>query len=114
MSPGTEDAREVVLTGGSVNRVVRVGDTVRRPVGVWTPTVHALLRHLERVGFTYAPHVLGIDEQGREILTFVDGVPARRPWPSVLRSDDGLAQVGRIVREYHEAVASLRPPPDAR
>jgi len=35
--------------------VVRVGDTVRRPVGSWTPAVHALLNHLHRAGFRGAP-----------------------------------------------------------
>jgi len=47
--------KEVSLAGGDVNVgehiVVRVGDTVRRPVGPRTPAVHALLRHFERVGW---------------------------------------------------------------
>lgn len=34
---------------GSVTTVRRVGDTIRRPVGEWTPAVHALLTHLESV-----------------------------------------------------------------
>ncbi len=46
-------------------KVVRIGDTVRRPVQPWTPAVHALLRHLETVAFTAAPRVLGFDEEGR-------------------------------------------------
>ena len=47
---------------------MRVGDTVRRPTGPWTPAIHALLRHLEHRGFDGAPRLHGIDEQGREIL----------------------------------------------
>ena len=35
---------EVVLCGGNMTPVVRVGDTVRRATGPWTPTIHALLR----------------------------------------------------------------------
>ncbi len=31
---------------GNEGRVVRVGETVRRPVGPWTPAVHLLLAHL--------------------------------------------------------------------
>jgi hypothetical protein len=42
-------------------RVMRVGDTVRRPTHPWTPTIHELLRHLETVGFPYSPRVLGVD-----------------------------------------------------
>jgi hypothetical protein len=38
---------EVPLGGGNMSSgVVRVGDTVRRPAGPWTPAVHALLTHL--------------------------------------------------------------------
>jgi hypothetical protein len=38
---------ETPLDGGNMSSgVVRVGDTVRRPAGVWTPAVHALLNHL--------------------------------------------------------------------
>ena len=67
----TEDLTEQPLTGGFVNKVARVGDTVRRPTGYWTPAVHARLRHLEAVGFSEAPRVLGIDEAHREVLTFL-------------------------------------------
>jgi hypothetical protein len=52
------------LGGGYNNVVVRVGDTVRRPINEWTPAVHALLKHLESVGFTGSQRVLGIDEKG--------------------------------------------------
>jgi hypothetical protein len=38
--------------------------------GPWTPAVHALLGHLEQRGFDGAPHMLGLDDQGRELLTF--------------------------------------------
>jgi hypothetical protein len=61
---------EIPLAGGNMSSgVVRVGDTVRRPAGAWTPAVHALLSHLDSVGFRGAPRPLGIDEHGREVLT---------------------------------------------
>ena len=109
-----EDGPETVLAGGSVNHVVRVGSTVRRPTGAWTQSVHDLLRHLERVGFDGAPRVLGIDDQGREVLTFLEGVAASRPWPSVLHTEVGLARFARRLHRYHEAVASFEPPENAR
>lgn len=62
-----ESAR-VALSGGSVTTVRRVGDTVRRETGPWTPAVHALLRHLAARGFDRAPRVLGIDDDGAEVL----------------------------------------------
>ncbi|MFG3296636.1 aminoglycoside phosphotransferase family protein, partial [Streptomyces sp. NPDC048179] len=65
---------EQPLSGGNVSDgVVRVGDTARRPVGPWTPAVHALLAHLHAVGSGAAPRPLGIDDQGREVLTFMPG-----------------------------------------
>lgn len=90
-----------------LTEVERVGDTIRRETGPWTPAVHALLRHLETVGFDAAPRVLGFDDQGREVLTFFEGEEAS--W-----SDEELAAIGRLIREYHDAVASFEPPPDAR
>ena len=43
---------EHALGGGNVAAgVVRVGDTVRKPAGFWTPAVEALLAHLWRAGF---------------------------------------------------------------
>ena len=75
---------EQPLPGGNAGGAVLAGGTVRRPAGPWTPAVHALLRHLEARGFAGAPRVLGLDEQGREILTYLPGetVGTARPWPA--------------------------------
>jgi Ser/Thr protein kinase RdoA (MazF antagonist) len=94
--------------------VVRVGNTVRRPAGPWTPAVHALLGHLHAAGFRGAPRPLGLDERGREILTFIPGTAA---WPDNfhwLGPDDRLRHVARLIREFHDAAEGFRPPPDAR
>ena len=104
---------EEILYGGSVNQVTRVGDTVRRGTGPWTPAVHALLDHLAGAGFRYSPQVHGIDARGREVLSYIAGTPASRPWPAVMLGDDGLRQLGRMLRELSEAVADFTPPPDA-
>jgi Phosphotransferase enzyme family len=109
-----QDNQDETLVGGFVNEVVRMGDTVRRPCGPWTPAVHGLLNHLAEKGFTEAPRVLGIDDQGREVLTFLPGEPVSwTDWPSVLRDGDGLAQLGTLLRRYHDAVRDYVPPPDA-
>ena len=63
--------KEVALKGGmSTPGVVRVGDTVRRPLKEKSPFVHDVLRHLERQGFDRVPRFLGIVEKGREMRPF--------------------------------------------
>jgi Ser/Thr protein kinase RdoA (MazF antagonist) len=97
---------------GNITAVVRVGDTVRRATGPWTPAVHALLRHLETRGFDGAPRVLGRDPAGREVLSYVAGQTAPASLDGV-RSDDVLAAVARMARRYHQAVADFVAPPGA-
>lgn len=100
---------EARLAGGTANRglVVRVGDTVRRPQGPGQPAVHALLRHLEAVGFDGAPRLLGVDAQGREVLSYVPGSVPLRPYPSWALSRDALASVADLLRRLHEATAGF-------
>lgn len=97
------------LAGGHITGAVRVGNTVRRPTGPWSPAVHALLIHLESVGFEGAPRFLGLDEQGREILEFISGeVPGLEP--SLFGSEQIVFEVGALIRLFHEAMASFVPP----
>jgi Phosphotransferase enzyme family len=98
---------------GNVSAVSKVGDTVRRSIGPWTPAVHAILLHLEDAGFDGAPRVMGIDEGEREVLTYVPGEVPRRASPDVV-TDRAIADVGRLLRRYHEAVAGFELPPGIR
>ena len=103
---------EIPLAGGDVTEgVVRVADTVRRPVGPHSPLVHALLTHLESIGFEGAPRFLGIDRSGREVLSYIHGEVAGPPRPRIA-DETRLASVGRLVRAYDDAAASFAPPPD--
>ncbi|WP_211261641.1 phosphotransferase [Pseudonocardia acaciae] len=106
---------EEPLTGGNTSAgVVRVGNTVRRPAGPWTPSVQALLTHLRAVGYPGAPRPLGVDERGREVLEFV---PGSVPWPGhvhLLEPDNAVLTVGRLIRDFHDAVDGFVPPSDAR
>jgi aminoglycoside phosphotransferase (APT) family kinase protein len=108
-------APEISLPGGDVtDGVVRVGDTVRRTMGRSAPAVHALLRHLESVGFEGAPRVLGVDEQGREMLSYLPGEAAVRPLPAYAVRDEVLGELAGLVRRFHDAVASFRAPEGVR
>ncbi|WP_152366051.1 phosphotransferase [Microlunatus speluncae] len=107
---------EIALDGGSHSGAVRVGRTVRRRGGVWSPAVLDLLRHLEETGFAGAPRALGFDDQGREVLSFLEGeVGAGLPevddgpvpddhW---FWRDDVLVRLGGLVREFHDAAATF-------
>ena len=104
---------EVPLLGGTANqgRVHRVGDTVRRPLRSTSAATHALLRHLEEVGFDGAPRVLGVDEAGREVLSYVPGQAVIAPAPGWGLTDEALRSVGRLLRRFHEAAAGFDPSP---
>jgi hypothetical protein len=94
---------------GDSKRVVGCdGDVVRRRAGSWTPAVHGLLAHLEAVAFPYSPRVLGFDEDGCELLTYIPGVSGRDSWAKVV-PEDGMAAFARLLRLYHDAVAGYRP-----
>ncbi|WP_248960950.1 phosphotransferase [Sphaerisporangium perillae] len=75
--------------------------------------MHALLRHLESVGFEGAPRVFGVDERGREILSFVPGEAALRPLRPHAVSDEALVELAKLVRRFHDAVEGFVPPSDA-
>ena len=88
---------EVPLTGGTLNAVVRVGETVRRTAGPWTPTIHALLRHVRDRGFDLAPEPLGLDDEGREIVSYIPGATVgwSLPWPEPIRTMTCSSRSGR-------------------
>jgi Phosphotransferase enzyme family len=102
------------LTGDGVTPgIVRIGDTVRRPLRPFSLTVQAYLSHLRDAGFAGAPLPLGVDEQGREVLSYVPGDVPRYPLPPETAGDDVLVALARLIRALHEASAGWVPPPDA-
>ncbi|MFI6628392.1 phosphotransferase [Nonomuraea fuscirosea] len=97
---------ETPLPGGFVNAVVRVGDTVRRRPAERAAYVHEVLRLFERSGWRGAPRFLGLDGEGREILGYVDGhVAWEEVQPDGVGSDESLARVAGLVREFHDLSA---------
>ena len=104
---------ESSLPGGFVNAVVRVGDTVRRPTSARTKFVGDLLRLLEASGWSGAPRYLGVDVEGREVLSYLDGHVAWEPrQPAAVSSDESLVTVARLVREFHDLTAGTPPAGD--
>jgi len=92
---------EFELTGGrTTSGVVRVGDTVRRPVSANSGFVHGLLRHLETRGFRGAPRYLGPDEKGREVLSYV---PGDVPQELGEFTEAQRMAAARLLRSLHDA-----------
>jgi hypothetical protein len=108
--------KDEVSLGGNLGAAVRVGDTVRRRAGPWTPAVHALLRYLESVDFP-APRVRGMDDEGREILGFVEGEAHSGTFealPDRIMADPQLVAAAQLLRRYHDVVVRFTPPADAK
>ena len=106
---------EVSLAGGATNGgVVRVGDTVRRPPRPSAGLARDVLRRLERAGFDGAPRWLGVDEQGRDVLGWIEGdtfTDRSRlhphlgdPRARVTFSSGQAADAMRLLRRYHDAL----------
>ncbi|HEU5380240.1 MAG TPA: aminoglycoside phosphotransferase family protein [Ktedonobacteraceae bacterium] len=92
-----------------MSNVSRTADTVRRSVGPWSQASHAVLEYLERVGFDGAPRFLGIDAQGREVLSYIPGQTiseANRPEVSPAR----LKSAARLLRRLHDALEGFHLP----
>lgn len=103
MTPGMEEE----LAGGNVNAVVRVGDTVRRTSGPWTATIHALLAWVRAQGVDGVPAPLGLDDQGREILSFLPGQVGGWPLPDWIWDERVLADAATLLRSWHDASAGF-------
>lgn len=104
---------EPLVGDGVTPGIVRIGDTVRRPVRPFTATIQAYLAHLHEAGFTAAPVPLGMDEQGREVLSYVPGDVPRNPLPAETAGPEVLVALARLIRRLHSAAESWTPPADA-
>ena len=95
---------ETPLIGGRVTAgVVRVGDTVRRPASIDRPLQRDVLSHLEREGFDGTPRFLGIDEHGRDTLSYL---PGQVPDDLAHFSDAQLAAAAILLRRFHDATSN--------
>ena len=100
---------EIALPGGlgAGGLVVRVGDTIRRPLVPQTAAVEGFLAHLRGAGFDGAPAPLGRDAQGRSVLTWMPGDVALPPFPSWVASEEALVSVARLQSRMHDAARSF-------
>ncbi|WP_232666824.1 aminoglycoside phosphotransferase family protein [Pseudonocardia sp. TRM90224] len=103
---------EVELTGGGVNRVVRVGATVRRPVHRWSPAVRVLLGQLRASGVLEAPAWHGVDQRGRDVFDHLPGEVGNYPLSEQVRSETALVSAAQLLRRMHDASVPVVGMPD--
>jgi aminoglycoside phosphotransferase (APT) family kinase protein len=60
-------------------------------------------------GFEGAPLPVGIDEDGRERLVFIDGEVPVAPYPDWSQSDTALASIAGLLRRLHDAALGFDP-----
>jgi aminoglycoside phosphotransferase (APT) family kinase protein len=94
------------MDGGFVSDVVRIEDTVRRAPSPNSGFVQDLLRLFENSSWPAAPRFHGIDDHGREILSFMEGhVPLTPAQVRQVTTDQSLTQVAVLVRAFHDLTA---------
>jgi hypothetical protein len=92
---------------GNVGGAWLIDSAVHRSTGPWTAAVHALLEHLHgRV--RGIPHVIGFDDDGREVLSYLPGrvidVDRER------LTTEQLVSVVEWTRHFHDAVRDFTHP----
>jgi len=104
--------------GGTMNHVVRIGDTVRKQIKQdWLhqkghPFIYLYLQYLEERGLAGVPRFLGIDERGWEIFSYVQGETAESGlgFDAVcLHSDQAICDMARFMRRLHDISVDFLP-----
>jgi aminoglycoside phosphotransferase (APT) family kinase protein len=96
------------LSGGMGNggRIVRDGNSVRRPAGPHDQATAALLNALADTEFA-APIPVGAIEDSIRLFEWIDGDVGVPPFPAWVMTDEALASAGRLLRSYHSVAAAL-------
>ncbi len=96
-----------ILEGGRPDVIKRIGDTVQRPAGPWTPATQALLQHLHQQGFHGAPTPHGITNDGNELVSFIPGHVSNYPLSAAAKSTTALTSAATLLRDFHRASATF-------
>lgn len=106
---------EVLSRAAEVNQQFRpievTSETVTRPAGPHTATVHAFLRHLHDKGLDCVPEPVALDDES-ETLRFIEGESGGDGW-SNQHDEQGLRSAARLLRRIHDASSDWVPPDDA-
>lgn len=93
--------------GGREKQIIILKNIVHRPTGRWTKQIHELLEHLRHNGFYSAPEPLGFDDEGREIVSFIEGDISNYPLSHNASSIKALVSSALLLRNFHDASQSF-------
>jgi len=89
---------EIPFTSGESNqKVVKVGDTVRKEPSENSELVREVMAVLSNNNFQYSPKYLGIDQKGREIMTYIEGEQMNHTEITV----DLMKQTLKVLKQFH-------------
>lgn len=112
MSPVPAATRAFTTLPSTTPGVVRVGDTVSRAPGPWSPTIRALLQHLKAEGIP-VPRPLGPDEDGRERFSWLPGRPTWLEHHRWWGREERVEATAGLIRRLHDALDRFDVPADA-
>ena len=100
---------EQELTGGNMSAVTTDGKVVYKEAKPQSATIQRLLKHLEAKNISFCPRALGFDENGREMLSFMNG----ETWDDYLQVKDIsgkiaiVKQAAVMLRKLHDATVDF-------
>ena len=101
----SEKISEIPLNGGRMTAsVTRKGEIVYRSCCVNTPLARSVLLWLEEKGLSLAPRHLGFAPDGREMISYLEGVS---PTDLGEFSDEQLRAAAKLIRVVHDALKSF-------
>jgi len=110
---------EKILTGGGLtdggstrNRTVKIGDIVHKTAAAQHPMVREYLLYLEEKEMPGVPRFLGVDEQGRDMFSYLPGKTMGPDYPHdhpCLHSDQCVVDTARFMRKLHDVSVGFLP-----
>ncbi len=90
-----------ILEGGR-DDIYREGNYIFRPAEIWTEYVHIYLKYLHSMGFDKVPFPFGIDKDGIEKISYVEGNVYNELLPEDVRSDEVLISLCTLMKQFHD------------
>ncbi|MEM6265741.1 MAG: aminoglycoside phosphotransferase family protein [Bacteroidota bacterium] len=99
-----EPDKTVYLKGGmSTKTVLKIGPNVHRTKASNYPFIHSVLLHLATFDFPFSPRFLGIDDEGREVLSFIPGEVPREIPLTLPQKVEAI----KVLRMLHDVLSSF-------